>query len=73
MAAAAARSAVLKHVRVRVGSAAPPVSQALGHLLFRRLFSEEVRGSCLDKAEVADRIITVVKNFQKVDPSKVNN
>ncbi|ONK63317.1 uncharacterized protein A4U43_C07F13760 [Asparagus officinalis] len=33
--------------------------------------SEEVRGSFLDKSEVADRTVTVVKNFQKVDPSKV--
>ncbi|XAR69385.1 hypothetical protein NMG60_11000935 [Bertholletia excelsa] len=30
-----------------------------------------VNGSFLDKSEVTDRVISVVKNFQKVDPSKV--
>ncbi|KAE9617698.1 putative phosphopantetheine binding ACP domain-containing protein [Lupinus albus] len=40
--------------------------------VFLRRFSEEVRGTFLDKSEVADRVITCVKNFQKVDPSKVN-
>jgi NADH dehydrogenase (ubiquinone) 1 alpha/beta subcomplex 1 len=39
----------------------------------RRRFSEEVRGTFLDKSEVTDRVVNVVKNFQKVDPSKVNN
>ncbi|ESR41895.1 hypothetical protein CICLE_v10013736mg, partial [Citrus x clementina] len=32
--------------------------------------AREVRGSFLDKSEVTDRVISVVKNFQKVDPSK---
>ncbi|KAM7278614.1 hypothetical protein ACFE04_005748 [Oxalis oulophora] len=41
-----------------------------GFTLFRR-FSEEVRGTFLDKSEVADRVISVVKKFEKVDPSKV--
>ncbi|KAJ6831469.1 putative acyl carrier protein 2, mitochondrial [Iris pallida] len=75
MAAAAARSVLLKHLRV---PAAIPTSPAAGvslgrhALLLRRWFSsEEVKGSFLDKSEVADRVITVVKNFQKVDPSKV--
>ncbi|CAA7388768.1 unnamed protein product [Spirodela intermedia] len=70
---AAARSALLKHLRVRVlpdlrPAAIPPVC---GLLHLRRGFSEEVRGTFLDKSEVADRVITVVKNFQKVDPAKV--
>ncbi|OIT30450.1 acyl carrier protein 2, mitochondrial [Nicotiana attenuata] len=39
--------------------------------VFRRHFSEEVSGSFLDKSEVTDRVINCVKNFQKVDPSKV--
>lgn len=39
--------------------------------LIRRHFCEEARGSFLDKSEVTDRVINVVKNFQKVDPSKV--
>ncbi|KAJ0980900.1 hypothetical protein J5N97_009155 [Dioscorea zingiberensis] len=70
---AAVRSALLKHLRVRV-SASPLQAPALSFAdLFsgRRFFSEEVKGSFLDKSEVADRVITVVKNFQKVDPSKV--
>ncbi|KAK7243213.1 hypothetical protein RIF29_38003 [Crotalaria pallida] len=40
------------------------------NVLLRR-FSEEVRGTFLDKSEVTDRVISCVKNFQKVDPSKV--
>ncbi|CAA6654113.1 unnamed protein product [Spirodela intermedia] len=55
---AAARSALLKHLRVRVlPISARPRSPRLG--------------TFLDKSEVADRVITVVKNFQKVDPAKV--
>ncbi|KAK9292137.1 hypothetical protein L1049_020096 [Liquidambar formosana] len=74
----AARNALLKYLRVN----ARPVLQnpnpnpnTLGlspfNVLLRRCFSEEVRGSFLDKSEVTDRVISVVKNFQKVDPSKV--
>lgn len=77
MAMAAARSALLKHLRV-AAAAAPSPSPAAElfsgdriALLLRRGFSEEVKGSFLDKDEVRDRIINVVKNFQKVDPSKV--
>ncbi|XWS42987.1 hypothetical protein CRYUN_Cryun16bG0061600 [Craigia yunnanensis] len=36
-----------------------------------RRFSDEVKGSFLDKSEVTGRVISVVKNFQKVDPCKV--
>ncbi|KAJ6838806.1 putative acyl carrier protein 2, mitochondrial [Iris pallida] len=75
MAAAAARSALLKHLRVPAAiptSPAPGVSLGRHVLLLRRWFSsEEVKGSFLDKSEVADRVINIVKNFQKVDPSKV--
>ncbi|XP_010938634.1 acyl carrier protein 2, mitochondrial isoform X1 [Elaeis guineensis] len=75
MAAAAARSALLKYLRVTVASPAPlwpVVPLSFSQLLLRRRgFSDEARGTFLDKSEVADRIITVVKNFQKVDPSKV--
>ncbi|KAJ0961360.1 hypothetical protein J5N97_009180 [Dioscorea zingiberensis] len=70
---AAVRSALLKHLRVRV-SVSPlqaPVLSFADLFSGRRFFSEEVKGSFLDKSEVADRVITVVKNFQKVDPSKV--
>ncbi|XP_058216243.1 acyl carrier protein 2, mitochondrial [Rhododendron vialii] len=73
----AARMALLKHLRVSVVRSAPQnpnfntLFSSLGNLLQRRRFSDEVRGSFLDKSEVTDRVVTVVKNFQKVDPSKV--
>ncbi|KAJ4962121.1 hypothetical protein NE237_022031 [Protea cynaroides] len=66
----AARNALLKHVRVNV-QARNATPFAFNNLFSRHFSSEEVRGSFLDKSEVADRVITVVKNFQKVDPSKV--
>ncbi|XP_040999428.1 acyl carrier protein 2, mitochondrial-like [Juglans microcarpa x Juglans regia] len=70
--AAAARSGLLKHLRVRVQAVPRNPSYTLSFSVIRhRFFSEEVRGSFLDKSEVADRVISVVKNFQKVDPSKV--
>ncbi|CAF2187476.1 BnaA07g25220D [Brassica napus] len=63
----AARNALLRYLRVSVNpSPALPSSFAL-----LRRFSEEVRGSFLDKSDVTDRVISVVKNFQRVDPSKV--
>ncbi|GLT52009.1 hypothetical protein SLA2020_253740 [Shorea laevis] len=74
---AAARGALLKYLRVNVSPLRPnpsASSNGLFELTFnaiRRRFSEEVRGSFLDKSEVTDRVISVVKNFQKVDPSKV--
>ncbi|KAL3838525.1 hypothetical protein ACJIZ3_023116 [Penstemon smallii] len=71
--AMAVRSAVLKYLRVNVNpniSLQNPSSGGLSHLV-RRHFSEETRGSFLDKSEVTDRVLNVVKNFQKVDPSKV--
>ncbi|CAM8888606.1 unnamed protein product [Rhodiola kirilowii] len=68
----AARNVLLKYLRVNVQlvprSARPSTSFSV---LMRRCFSDEVRGSFLDKSEVTDRVINVVKNFQKVDPSKV--
>ncbi|KAH6757530.1 mitochondrial acyl carrier protein 2 [Perilla frutescens var. hirtella] len=71
----AARNALLKYLRVSVKpglSLQNPRATGGGFSqLIRRHFSEEARGSFLDKSEVADRVINVVKNFQKVDPSKV--
>ncbi|CAL9224736.1 unnamed protein product [Arabidopsis halleri] len=69
----AARGALLKYLRVNVTPSlqisssitSPPL-----YVLLRR-FSEEVRGSFLDKSEVTDRVLSVVKNFQKVESSKV--
>ncbi|BBH06835.1 hypothetical protein CerSpe_236410 [Prunus speciosa] len=75
--AAAARSAILKYLRVPVPavpsnpSSTTPLFLSPFNAIRRRLFSEEVRGTFLDKSEVTDRVISVVKNFQKVDPSKV--
>ncbi|XP_059437149.1 acyl carrier protein 2, mitochondrial [Corylus avellana] len=71
--AAAARSALLNHLRVHVQAVPRNPSYTLSFNAIRRRFlSEEVRGSFLDKSEVTDRVISVVKNFQKVDPSKVS-
>ncbi|KAK4785941.1 hypothetical protein SAY86_002630 [Trapa natans] len=71
----AARSALLKHLRVNVRPMPRNInlssSVGLSFNVLRRLFSVEVRGSFLDKSEVTDRVIYVVKHFQKVDPSKV--
>ncbi|CAN7039629.1 hypothetical protein BRARA_B01621 [Brassica rapa] len=73
----AARNALLRYLRVNVNpSLASPTTivareSALPFTVLLRRFSEEVRGSFLDKSDVTDRVITVVKNFQRVDPSKV--
>ncbi|KAI9116607.1 hypothetical protein QN277_010406 [Acacia crassicarpa] len=71
MAAKSALQPLLKYLRVPV----QPLSQNIFSIsphLFRRFSTEEVRGCFLDKSEVADRVISVVKNFEKVNPSKVN-
>lgn len=70
----AARIALLKYLRVEARPVQLRNPRLIGtsfSQLFKRQFSEEVRGSFLDKDEVRDRVISVVKNFQKVDPSKV--
>lgn len=75
--AVAARNLLLKHLRVQVQtvpsnpSSTAPLFLSPFAAIRRRLFSEEVRGTFLDKSEVTDRVVSVVKNFQKVDPSKV--
>ncbi|CAK8542537.1 unnamed protein product [Lathyrus sativus] len=64
---------LMKYLRVQVDTL-PLNHQSPLRLLpnfFLRHFSEEVRGSFLDKSEVTDRVVSCVKNFQKVDPSKV--
>ncbi|XP_027085698.2 acyl carrier protein 2, mitochondrial [Coffea arabica] len=75
----AARNALLKYLRVNVHPVQPflqnprtVIGGSISNFLRHRCFSEEVRGSFLDKSEVTDRVVTVVKNFQKVDPSKVS-
>uniref|UniRef100_A0A0D9WFX1 Acyl carrier protein n=1 Tax=Leersia perrieri TaxID=77586 RepID=A0A0D9WFX1_9ORYZ len=77
MAMAAARRALLSHLRVPVAARpAAAIAAAAGSVRAARLLSSSVteegaKGSFLDKGEVADRIVSVVKNFQKVEPSKV--
>ncbi|KAJ8562643.1 hypothetical protein K7X08_031095 [Anisodus acutangulus] len=70
----AARIALLKYLRIEARPAQLRNPRLIGssfNQLLTRQFSEEVRGSFLDKDEVRDRVINCVKNFQKVDPSKV--
>ncbi|MFQ6621351.1 hypothetical protein Gotur_002973 [Gossypium turneri] len=76
---AAVRQALLKRLRVNATSLSllrnpKPSLNGLFALTFNavhRRFSDDVMGSFLDKSEVTDRVVSVVKNFQKVDPSKV--
>ncbi|KAK8312957.1 hypothetical protein V6Z11_D01G077300 [Gossypium hirsutum] len=75
---AAVREALLKRLRVNATSLSllrnpKPSLNGLFALTFNavhRRFSDDVMGSFLDKSEVTDRVASVVKNFQKVDPSK---
>lgn len=70
----AARNVLLKYLRVNVVRPhwqIPNSPFTLPFNLLRRHFAEEVTGTFLDKSEVMDRVVSVVKNFQKVDPSKV--
>ncbi|KAF8100819.1 hypothetical protein N665_0216s0019 [Sinapis alba] len=74
----ASRNALLRYLRVNVTPSLRSSSSITSHrgiaplyVILRRCFSEEVRGSFLDKSEVTDRVVSVVKNFQKVEPSKV--
>ncbi|CAF1857694.1 hypothetical protein Bca4012_032219 [Brassica carinata] len=73
----ASRNALLRYLRVNVTPAlrSSSITSHRGvaplYVILRRRFSEEVRGSFLDKSEVTDRVVSVVKKFQKVEPSKV--
>ncbi|KAF7053764.1 hypothetical protein CFC21_061607 [Triticum aestivum] len=75
--AAAARNLVLRHLRLAASPASSvalrPAAALQGALSGRRwMSSEDAKGSFLDKDEVTERTIKVVKNFQKIDdPSKV--
>ncbi|KAK7394642.1 hypothetical protein VNO78_15175 [Psophocarpus tetragonolobus] len=71
MAASRSGLPLMKYLRVRVDALPRNTSLTLAPNLFIRRFCEEVRGCFLDKSEVTDRVISCVKNFQKVDPSKV--
>ena len=63
---AAARSAIIQHLRVPVIAQTQVFSAEMP-----RFFSEGASGTYLDKKEVTDRVLDVVKNFQKIDPKKV--
>ncbi|CAA3028483.1 acyl carrier protein 2, mitochondrial [Olea europaea var. sylvestris] len=72
----AARNALLKYLRVNTHSVplqnpGAGLRGALSRLISSRHLCAEVKGSFLDKSEVMDRVLNCVKNFQKVDPSKV--
>ncbi|KAJ7299164.1 hypothetical protein O6H91_06G061500 [Diphasiastrum complanatum] len=71
------RGAVLRHLQIPSRpqqGAAGFVGDGWGEAIRRRFFSEEVHshGTYLNKTEVTDRVLNVVKNFHKVDPSKVS-
>ncbi|KAL5769744.1 hypothetical protein ACOSP7_013898 [Xanthoceras sorbifolium] len=69
----AARGALLKYMRVNMIPRNPIAAFGGDTGLFsvsfnavqRRFSTEEVRGSFLDKSEVSDRVVFVLKNFQK--------
>eukprot|EP01018_Ginkgo_biloba_P000092 Gb_24265 [translate_table: standard] len=60
------RNSILKHMRVQ-----PPLILGCSQWTKNRYMSEELKGTYLDKSQVTDRVISVIKAFQKVDPSKV--
>ncbi|KAL9667431.1 hypothetical protein QQ045_001789 [Rhodiola kirilowii] len=68
----AVRNTLVKYLRMnaelapQIGGATAPFG-----LLYRRCFSDDGRGSFLDKSEVTDINVLIVKNFQKIDPSKM--
>lgn len=66
----ALRQAVLSHVRIPASSSSLTQSvSAPVSLQFLRGFAD---ASYLDKKEVTDRVLNVVKNFEKVDAAKVS-
>ncbi|KAH6772868.1 mitochondrial acyl carrier protein 1 [Perilla frutescens var. hirtella] len=61
--ALALRSSILRHIRV-------PISLNVPRLTAVRSMSSS-HDDHLDKKEVVDRVLEVIKSFPKVDPSKV--
>lgn len=59
------RTAVLSHARV------PAVASLQVTPSIFRSFGADGAGTYLDRDQVTERVMEVVKNFQKVDPSKV--
>ncbi|GMH35889.1 hypothetical protein BSKO_03757 [Bryopsis sp. KO-2023] len=61
----AARSAILR--RFQVGYNEFPLSTPVSVGIFRGM----AEGTFLDKNDVTDRVLSIVKNFEKVEPGKV--
>ncbi|KAL4535698.1 hypothetical protein Ndes2526B_g06585 [Nannochloris sp. 'desiccata'] len=66
---AAVRQGVLNNVRLTPGIGMQSEAMAPVSLQFLRFFAADA--SYLDKKDVTDRVINVVKNFEKVDAGKV--
>eukprot|EP01018_Ginkgo_biloba_P027718 Gb_26150 [translate_table: standard] len=68
----ALRNALLNHLRVKINHN-PALGRGWGAWCQNnsRWMSAEGTGTFLDKNDVAERVVSVVKTFPKVDPSKV--
>ncbi|XP_057980482.1 acyl carrier protein 1, mitochondrial [Malania oleifera] len=68
----ALRAAILRHIRVHVQTLALESPKGPAWALCSSLRSMSSHGDDhLDKEQVIDRVLSVVKSFPKVDPSKV--
>ncbi|CAI0553984.1 unnamed protein product [Linum tenue] len=70
----ALRAALIRHLRVPVQTVSPAgrVSQpSVANSLFGSIRFMSSHDDHLSKEDVADRVLSVVKSFPKVDPSKV--
>ncbi|KAK1293552.1 hypothetical protein QJS10_CPB17g01666 [Acorus calamus] len=70
--AAAVRAAILRRIRIPVGARTAAEAEewrpVTGLGFGRRMFSSH--DDHLEKGEVVERVLSVVKSFPKVDPSK---
>ncbi|KAJ4957522.1 hypothetical protein NE237_024633 [Protea cynaroides] len=67
----ALRAAILRHIRVPVQTAALDRSRSQAWSLCNSVRSMSSHDDHLEKEEVTERVLDVVKSFPKVDPSKV--
>ncbi|XP_010274598.1 PREDICTED: acyl carrier protein 1, mitochondrial [Nelumbo nucifera] len=67
----ALRAAILRHIRVPARTLALDGSRMQAWNLFNSIRSMSSHDDHIDKAEVIERVLSVVKSFPKVDPSKV--
>ena len=63
------RAGVLAHARIEASFA--QIGPQLAGPSCLQLLRSFAAGTYLDKSQVTDRVLNVVKNFEKVDPSKV--